>query len=110
MIPESPGWDPPIITLRVVGSSYVFKSVFDRLKVLLRFKGGFTTSNGAIVRFRYFLSYFRVFLTGLRSYNVITGGLPPGDSGIMSKRSNTAKQGVAVCKPEGAPKRLTKDL
>ena len=61
MIPESPGWDPPIITLRVVGSSYVFKSVFDRLKVLLRFKGGFTTSNGATVRFRYFLSYFRVF-------------------------------------------------
>ena len=43
MTPESPGWDPPIITLRVVGSSYVFKSVFDRLKVLLRFKGGFTT-------------------------------------------------------------------
>ena len=61
MTPESPGWDPPIITLRVVGTSYVFKNVFDRFKVLLRFKGGFTTSNGATGRFRYFLSYFRVF-------------------------------------------------
>ena len=28
MTPESPGWDPPIIPLRVVGSSYVFKERF----------------------------------------------------------------------------------
>ena len=34
MTPESPGWDPPIITLPVVGSSYVFRCVFDRFQVL----------------------------------------------------------------------------
>ena len=67
--------------LRLIGSrSYI------------RLKGGSITSNAVTRRFRHFLSYFRVFSTRSRSYNVIMGGFRTGDSGVMSQADGRGGQ------------------
>ena len=47
------------------------------------------TINGVSGRFKYVLPYFRVFVEGSRSYNVIMVGFHPGASGVMVIRAET---------------------
>ena len=62
----------------------VFRVFLIGLRCYIRLKGGSTTSSGVTVRFRYFLSYFRVSKIGVRSSNVLMGGfLAVGDFGLM---------------------------